>query len=383
MTNTKDKRFWINICLSVLLVLLIFSNIFSYSLEILLHIRPNITKSFETQVHFVDVGQGDAIAIKFSNGKTMLVDSGTKEYCNKLKYYLDNVVLNKSKTIDYVVLTHPDVDHSGNMNFILNNYNVGTFYRPAIYEIYENLEPSCENYTYRQLLKTLNSKEIDVKFNTDEYITDGDVTIRMLSTLDRIDVDDLSSTNDYSPTIIIEDKDIKVLLAGDISEDIESSLISKYDELLDVDILKLSHHGSKYSNSSEFLDYTSPKIAVACCGVNTYGHPANETLNRILDYDKTNGTNLFDNYYSTLESGNIVCTLEKDIKVDCVKNIDNYNFVSYSIYTLIFSIFILWEIFSSYFKIWKKNYRFKVQNKQFEKYLENEERNSNAKSKKN
>ncbi len=380
MTNTKDKRLWVNISLIALLVLLIFSNIFSYSLEIFLHIRPNITKSFETQVHFVDVGQGDAIAIKFSNGKTMLVDSGTKEYCHKLKYYLDNVVLQNSKTIDYVVLTHPDVDHSGNMNYILENYNIGTFYRPAIFEIYENHEPSCENYTYRQLLKTLKSKDICVKFNTSEYITDGDVTIRMLTTLDTANINELSSTNDYSPTIIIEDNDVRVLLAGDISEDIERELISRYSEVLDVDILKLSHHGSKYSNTTEFLSITSPKVAVASCGVNTYGHPANETIKRILDYDKANNTNLFDNYYSTLESGNVVCTLEKDIKVDCVKNIDNYNFVDYWIYTLIFSVFIIWKILSPYIKVWKKNYRFKVQNKQFEKYLESENQNRSAKS---
>ena len=380
MTNTKEKRLWVNISLIVMLVLLMFSNIFSYSLEIFLHIRPNITKSFETQVHFVDVGQGDAIAIKFSNGKTMLVDSGTKEYCHKLKYYLDNVVLQNSKTIDYVVLTHPDVDHSGNMNYILENYKVGTFYRPAVFEIYENREPSCENYTYRQLLKTLVSKDICVKFNTSEYITDGDVTIRMLTTLDTANIGELSSTNDYSPTIIIEDNDVRVLLAGDISEDIERELILKYSEVLDVDILKLSHHGSKYSNTTEFLSITSPKIAVASCGVNTYGHPANETIKRILDYDKANNTDLFDNYYSTLESGNVVCTLKKDIQVDCVKNIDNYNFVDYWIYTLIFSVFIIWIIISPYIKVWKKNYRFKVQNKQFEKYLASENQNRSAKS---
>ena len=110
-----------NIVLLVLLVLVIVSNFFSSQMEILLKLKPNITNSFETQVHFIDVGQGDAIAIRFSNGKTMLIDSGTKEYKHKLQYYLDNVVLDNTKTLDYVLLTHPDVDHSGNMEFILNN----------------------------------------------------------------------------------------------------------------------------------------------------------------------------------------------------------------------------------------------------------------------
>lgn len=372
-----------NIVLLVLLVLVIVSNFFSSQMEILLKLKPNITNSFETQVHFIDVGQGDAIAIKFSNGKTMLVDSGTKEYQHKLQYYLDNVVLDNSKTLDYVLLTHPDVDHSGNMEFILNNYNVKEFFRPEIYEVFENKTPYCENLTYRQIIQTLNKLEIPTKFSSEQSLSSDGININILSVLGTYHDLGRIETNEFSPTIIIEDNNTKILLAGDTSSETEDKLLRKYpSEMLDVDILKLSHHGSKYSNSYEFLEVTSPKIAVACCGVNTYGHPANDTVQRLLEYDKNNEKDLFSNYYTTLDDGNIVITFDNNTTVDIIKNIDAYNFADYYIYTIIVSVFIIYIIILPQIKVWKKDIRFVLQNKRFEKYKLKESKNIETNSNK-
>ena len=372
-----------NIVLLVLLVLVIVSNFFSSQMEILLKLKPNITNSFETQVHFIDVGQGDAIAIRFSNGKTMLIDSGTKEYKHKLQYYLDNVVLDKTKTLDYVLLTHPDVDHSGNMEFILNNYNVKEFFRPEIYEVFENKTPYCENLTYRQIIQTLNKLEIPTKFSSEQSLSSDGININILSVLGTYHDLGRIETNEFSPTIIIEDNNTKILLAGDTSSETEDKLLRKYpSEMLDVDILKLSHHGSKYSNSYEFLEVTSPKIAVACCGVNTYGHPANDTVQRLLEYDKNNEKDLFSNYYTTLDDGNIVITFDNNTTVDIIKNIDAYNFADYYIYTIIVSVFIIYIIILPQIKVWKKDIRFVLQNKRFEKYKLKESKNIETNSNK-
>lgn len=372
-----------NIVLLVLLVLVIVSNFFSSQMEILLKLKPNITNSFETQVHFIDVGQGDAIAIRFSNGKTMLIDSGTKEYKHKLQYYLDNVVLDNTKTLDYVLLTHPDVDHSGNMEFILNNYNVKEFFRPEIYEVFENKTPYCENLTYRQIIQTLNKLEIPTKFSSEQSLSSDGININILSVLGTYHDLGRIETNEFSPTIIIEDNNTKILLAGDTSSETEDKLLRKYpSEMLDVDILKLSHHGSKYSNSYEFLEVTSPKIAVACCGVNTYGHPANDTVQRLLKYDKNNETDLFSNYYTTLDDGNIVITFDNNTTVDIIKNIDAYNFADYYIYTIIVSVFIIYIIILPQIKVWKKDIRFVLQNKRFEKYKLKESKNIETNSNK-
>lgn len=372
-----------NIVLLVLLVLVIVSNFFSSQMEILLKLKPNITNSFETQVHFIDVGQGDAIAIRFSNGKTMLIDSGTKEYKHKLQYYLDNVVLENTKTLDYVLLTHPDVDHSGNMEFILNNYNVKEFFRPEIYEVFENKTPYCENLTYRQIIQTLNKLEIPTKFSSEQSLSSDGININILSVLGTYHDLGRIETNEFSPTIIIEDNNTKILLAGDTSSETEDKLLRKYpSEMLDVDILKLSHHGSKYSNSYEFLEVTSPKIAVACCGVNTYGHPANDTVQRLLEYDKNNEKDLFSNYYTTLDDGNIVITFDNNTTVDIIKNIDAYNFADYYIYTIIVSVFIIYIIILPQIKVWKKDIRFVIQNKRFEKYKLKESKNIETNSNK-
>lgn len=372
-----------NIVLLVLLVLVIVSNFFSSQMEILLKLKPNITNSFETQVHFIDVGQGDAIAIRFSNGKTMLIDSGTKEYKHKLQYYLDNVVLDNTKTLDYVLLTHPDVDHSGNMEFILNNYNVKEFFRPEIYEVFENKTPYCENLTYRQIIQTLNKLEILTKFSSEQSLSSDGININILSVLGTYHDLGRIETNEFSPTIIIEDNNTKILLAGDTSSETEDKLLRKYpSEMLDVDILKLSHHGSKYSNSYEFLEVTSPKIAVACCGVNTYGHPANDTVQRLLEYDKNNEKDLFSNYYTTLDDGNIVITFDNNTTVDIIKNIDAYNFADYYIYTIIVSVFIIYIIILPQIKVWKKDIRFVIQNKRFEKYKLKESKNIETNSNK-
>ena len=372
-----------NIVLLVLLVLVIVSNFFSSQMEILLKLKPNITNSFETQVHFIDVGQGDAIAIRFSNGKTMLIDSGTKEYKHKLQYYLDNVVLDNTKTLDYVLLTHPDVDHSGNMEFILNNYNVKEFFRPEIYEVFENKTPYCENLTYRQIIQTLNKLEIPTKFSSEQSLSSDGININILSVLGTYHDSGRIETNEFSPTIIIEDNNTKILLAGDTSSETEDKLLRKYpSEMLDVDILKLSHHGSKYSNSYEFLEVTSPKIAVACCGVNTYGHPANDTVQRLLEYDKNNEKDLFSNYYTTLDDGNIVITFDNNTTVDIIKNIDAYNFADYYIYTIIVSVFIIYIIILPQIKVWKKDIRFVLQNKRFEKYKLKESKNIETNSNK-
>ena len=115
----RKMRYVIMYFVAVLAVLV--SNFFAYDLEILLKLRPKIHKSDSTQVHFIDVGQGDAIAIKLSNGETMLVDSGISDYRSKLTTYLDNVIT-KNNTIDHLVLTHPDIDHSSNIEYLLKKY---------------------------------------------------------------------------------------------------------------------------------------------------------------------------------------------------------------------------------------------------------------------
>lgn len=378
MRKKRKSRLLIDCILLTLIILVALTNIWGSSFEILLKLKPNLNKTNSTQVHFIDVGQGDAIAITFSNGKTMLIDSGTENYRKKLNNYLSNIVLPEDKKLDYVVLTHPDSDHLSNMSFIVDNYEIGTFYRPPLYEEFENKEPYISDISYRNLLQSLNEKDIRVEFNTNGLkLIDGNISIEwlMLQSLDG-EVE----TNEYSPVIIINDNGVKAMFTGDINEDIEEILIQKHKlgEIdIDVDLLKLAHHGSKYSNTYDFLKVTSPKYVVTSVGENTYGHPANEVIERLLKYDEEFNTNLYSTFKTTKDSGNIIYTLEKSITVETVRNIDDYAFVDFWIYTLFAILFLVIAILIPHAKIWYKDIRFIIRNKNYAKEKEKASKGNN------
>lgn len=366
MIKNIGNRFFINWFYVILLIAIIFTNVFYKELEVLLYLYPKINENNITQVHFIDVGQGDAIAIKFANGQTMLIDSGTEQYKDNLFTYLDEIIV-INNTIDFLVLTHPDSDHSSNMLDIINKYNIGKFYRPQVYETFEGKEPSCENLNYRKLLQTLIEKNINTYFSDDSvYFEAGNAKINFLSPTNDM-ISNYNDTNNISPAIVVEENNTKLMLTGDIDSSIEEELISLYGNDLDVDILKLAHHGSKYSNSLDFLNSTTPKIVVASVGENNYGHPANDTIERILEYDVENNTNLYDNFYTTLNDGNVIITLNENLLQQNIKSINKYIFIPYYLFTIILSVVILFLIAKPYLGYLIKYFKFEYENRVYKK----------------
>lgn len=375
LKKINKSRIIIDCILVALILIVALSNIWGRSLEKLLKLKPHLDKTNNTQVHFVDVGQGDAIVITFSNGKTMLIDSGTENYRKKLITYLDRMIVSEDKFIDYVVLTHPDNDHISNMSFIADKYEIGTCYRPPLYEAFENKEPSIEDRVYRGLLQQLSADNVTIEFNRNGInIKEDNISIEWIMVQS---FDEDSESNEYSPVIIVNDNGVKAMFTGDISEDIEALLVEKHElgEInIDVDLLKLAHHGSKYSNSYDFLKATSPKYVVTSVGENTYGHPANDVIERILMYDEEFDTNIYSTFKTTKEHGNIIYTLDDNIKIETIKNIDDYVFVSYWVYTLIAIIFISIIILIPHVKVWYKDIRFIIRNKNYAKEKEKADR---------
>ena len=111
---------------------------------------------------------------------------------------------------------------------------------------------------------------------------------------------------------------------------------------------------------------TSPKFACVCVGKNTYGHPSSEVMERILQYDKINSSNLYDNLYSTKVNGNVIFTLQNQIAVNTIKNINDYSFGSYYVYSTLVVIILVGIILAPYIKLYIKKRRLLVQNKKFE-----------------
>ena len=301
-------------------------------------------------VYYLDVGQGDCTFIEFEDGKTMLIDSGTSESANQLINILVNKIYQGKKlVIDYVLLTHSDLDHSGGMLDVMNVFSVNYVFRPRIYDCYEN------DYLDKSRDENVSSKTLDIndlyyhiliesfynEKNCTVYFTDKDVCNEFFETREEnfkfyFPYSDFysSTTNDYSPIFTINYKNKAFMFTGDTNIEIEREVVSNYD-LEQVDFLKVAHHGSKYGTSEELLSETTPKNSIISVGANSYGHPTWQVLNRLA----MNNCNIF----RTDKLGSIIVNVNDDnLSIKNVKfdkfyiNIAYFNFglIYYYIYVL-------------------------------------------------
>lgn len=227
-------------------------------------------------VHFVDVGQGDAIAINLPNGKTMLIDAGPVDANTTLTNYLQtNVLHTKRKNfIDYFVITHPDSDHFGGAMRVLQNFSIGTIFLP-------DFEKDSNN-GYADLVEFVKTAKISQKtIENNINLSQNGVEIKFFVSTQS------QSSNESCPVIKLSYLNKSFLFTGDIDEDIEKSLVTEVGRELDCDVLKVAHHGSKTSSCLEFLQVATPKYAVISCGVNGYGHPTDAAINNLKAVDAT------------------------------------------------------------------------------------------------
>lgn len=250
-------------------------------------------------VHFIDVGNGDSIFIRFGDGKVMLIDSGapSDKNFNAIKGVLGQYDVS---TINYLLLTHPDVDHVGNAKRILDCYNVKKVFIPEVWDL--DAYP-----TFKQVLSTINSKGIEKEYSTIySKIKGDDYYLAFLSPVgDNLNADyylefnctdspNDEAVNNLSPVVYLEYKGVRAVYTGDAGFEQEERILQYYNAgvydlihgnrvvLEDVDLLKVAHHGSGDCSSVEFLNILRPKNAVISVGgQNVYGHPSTFTLNRL------------------------------------------------------------------------------------------------------
>ena len=234
-------------------------------------------------VHYIDVGQGDAIAIQFPNREIMLIDTGPKDSQNLVVDYLQNQVLksNKDKVIDYMVLTHSDIDHSGGSCAVFSNFDVKNFYRPSVASADEDAKAfltSVSTLEYAEVIKqAYQEPNINIEIISDGlFFMAGDVKIEFFGPLKAYD-----TTNEICPLIKISYNNKTFLFAGDVQGEAEADLLNKYGNTLKADVLKVGHHGSLNATSEEFLNAVKPCISVISVGENLYGHPSNNVLLRL------------------------------------------------------------------------------------------------------
>ncbi len=264
-------------------------------------------QNYDFQVHFIDVGQGDSILIKFPNNQTMLIDAGDEEEGEVVTSYVKNF-LNKEglEKLDYLVLTHPDADHIGGAINVLENIEIDTIYRPKVYTseeaenfLNDNIMISTTQ-TYDRVISLAAEKGCNEIFSSKGIeLNLGDCIVEFLSP----ESDYYTSTNNISAVIMLTYQTKKFLFTGDVDATIENTLISQYGNYLKADVLKVSHHGSNSSSTEEFLKVVCPQYAVLCVAPNR-DLPSVEVLNRLHDIDSQ--------ILTTSTDGSIAMTIEND-----------------------------------------------------------------------
>jgi len=211
-------------------------------------------------VYFLDVGQGDSIFIETPNGKQMLVDGGAG---NKIIYELAEVMPFFDRTIDVVVLTHPDKDHVGGLIEVLGRYKIGQV-------IITGVESGSGDYV--EFLRRSTNSKIVYENDKIDFDLDG-VFVDFLYPFDSLFGDKIQKMNDSSIVMKLKYKNVNILLTGDLEIEGEKELLDAGVDLK-ADILKVGHHGSKTSSSMDFLKAVNPSVAIIQCGKNnSYGHP--------------------------------------------------------------------------------------------------------------
>ena len=171
------------------------------------------------------------------------------------------------RAIDYLILSHGDVDHIGEATSLMETFNV----KHLVVSKYSESEQLKDVI---KLAKQLNVNVLTPK--TNDTLTCGNQTLTFLQPDEK-----QANENDQSLVLTVDISDLTVLLTGDISTEVETDILSQYPGLK-LDVYKAAHHGSKTSNSLFFLEQLAPSISVVSSGKNNrYGHPSQEVLSTL------------------------------------------------------------------------------------------------------
>ena len=246
---------------------------------------------YDTQVHIIDVGQGDCILLQQGNTYA-LIDAGERSQGEVVLEYLERQGISR---LEYVIISHMHTDHMGGMQIIIENMEIGTVILPDM-----TLVPTPTATSVISLLKAIQKKECQVLAATaGEVYQIGNGKITIVTAGIKSD-----NQNNNSVGILFEANGLSFLTTGDGEKEYEENLLQN-SNLQQVDIFNAGHHGSYTSNTPELLYVIMPKFVVVSCGDNNdYGHPHREPMQLFYEIGAT--------VLRTDQKGNIIFVVDEN-----------------------------------------------------------------------
>ncbi|MEK7616144.1 MAG: MBL fold metallo-hydrolase [Patescibacteria group bacterium] len=244
-------------------------------------------------VYFLNIGQGDAILIQAPEGTQILIDGGPG---SRVIQELAAVLPVTDRTIDVVVSTHTDADHLTGLVEVLKQYEVSQVLETGMLCV----TAICGQWEQTASLEGAPQTFVDRGYRMS---IGDDLVFEVLNPAEQVRGQKLSKTNNGGIVMRMSYKQQTVLFMSDVEKTVEDRILMDYHNV-DIDFLKVAHHGSKTSTSQAFLDATSPIAAFIQVGArNSYGHPTSQVIERL---DKIPGLR----YYRNDINGRIELTLD-------------------------------------------------------------------------
>lgn len=216
-------------------------------------------------VYFLNVGQGDATYIRTPAGDDILIDAGKNEAGDAVVNYLKQMGVDD---LEVLISTHPDADHSGGLDTVLQEFVVESVYAPKV---------SHTTQTFKDFLLAVKNEGLAIKeAKAGVKLTISGVAAKFVGPVKTYGED----LNNWSAVLHLTYGKNTFLFTGDAESKSEADMI-KAKQTLRADVLKVGHHGSKSSTGAAFLKAVAPKNAVISVGKNSYGHPTDTVLDRL------------------------------------------------------------------------------------------------------
>lgn len=258
------------------------------------------------QIHFADVGQGDCAIIRTPSGKSIIIDGGGSINDKNGSYAGEQIVVpllyNLNMTeIDLMIASHGHMDHIGGLKTVIDKINV----KKLIVADTNDVEMrELTEYAEKKGISVIRVRENDILYK------ENGIALKALYPLEDeklMPKESTTNANDLSLVVRLDYGDFSALFTGDIGA-ISEHRILDYNKDIRCDLLKVAHHGSKYSSDKSFIEAIEPNLSVISVGRNTYGHPSPEAIERIAGQ----GSKI---YQTIINGGILVEVWEKETRM--------------------------------------------------------------------